>query len=376
VTFQALGLSPQTLAGVQRAGFTEPTPIQRAAIPVVLTGKDLIGCAETGTGKTAAFVLPIIDKMRAKPSTRALVLAPTRELAIQIASAVETLGGAKPPTIAIVLGGVSMGPQISALGRRPAFVIATPGRLNDHLGRGTAKLEGVSILVLDEADRMLDMGFLPQIERILERIPSERQTLLFSATMPTPKDPLWRSILSVGLRSPERISIDRPRVARKAEQALWKVDQEAKTPVLLDLLDAEQGSVLVFTRTKHRADRVARQLKTAGHRADRIHGDRTQGQREKALESFRAGRVRVLVATDIAARGIDVEGVAHVVNYDLPADPEDYVHRVGRTARAERTGKATSFVLPSEQATIRAIERLTKERLPHLVQKHAEKRSA
>jgi ATP-dependent RNA helicase RhlE len=257
----------------------------------------------------------------------------------------------------VVLGGVGMEPQVAALAQRPAIIVATPGRLIDHLDRRTARLDGVSILVLDEADRMLDMGFLPQIERILSRVPRERQTLLFSATMPDPSDRIWGRLLSLGLRSPVRVQIEPPRVARDAEQALLEVDRASKTPALLELLQSERGSVLVFTRTKHRADRVAKQLATAGHRADRIHGDRSQSQRKQALEGFRSGRVRVLVATDIAARGIDVDGIAHVVNYDLPTTPEDYVHRVGRTARAQRTGRATSFVLAEERPALREIER-------------------
>jgi ATP-dependent RNA helicase RhlE len=299
----------------------------------------------------------------------ALVLAPTRELADQIADAAVVLSAERPVRIAVVFGGVGMEGQRRALAARPQLIIATPGRLIDHMQSGTARLEGVSVLILDEADRMLDMGFAPQLRRILAKVPAARQTLLFSATMPSPGDPNWRDVLAVGLRDPARVAVDPPRVAARAEQSLWLVDINAKTPVLLDLLDAETGSVLVFTRTKHRADRVAKQLRAAGHAADAIHGDRSQSQRERALESFRAGTARILVATDIAARGIDVEAVAHVVNYDLPADPEDYVHRIGRTARAQRAGRATSFVMPDERNTLRVIERLLGSALPPLTPK-------
>jgi ATP-dependent RNA helicase RhlE len=356
MTFSNLGLSKEALHDVERAGFVEPTPVQRAAIPVALSGRDVIGCAQTGTGKTAAFVLPILDRIRAKAASRALILAPTRELAIQIRDTILLLSSRAPVETALVLGGLGMEPQVAALARRPPIIVATPGRLIDHLDRRTARLDGVSVLVLDEADRMLDMGFMPQIERILARVPRQRQTLLFSATMPDPKDAMWGRLLSLGLSSPVRVQVEPPRVAKAAEQALLEVDRASKTTALLELLRAERGSVLVFTRTKHRADRVAKQLATAGHRADRIHGNRSQAQRRQALEGFKSGRVRVLVATDIAARGIDVEGIAHVVNYDLPTTPEDYVHRVGRTARAQRTGRATSFVLKEERPTLRAIE--------------------
>jgi ATP-dependent RNA helicase RhlE len=367
MTFADLALSPKLLARVTAAGYTTPTPIQAAAIPVALERRDLIGCAQTGTGKTAAFLLPILERFQTEEGV-ALILAPTRELAAQIMAAAQQLAPAEPRLrIALVVGGVAMGPQIRDLSSRPRLIIATPGRLIDHLQRGSVDLGRVNVLVLDEADRMLDMGFAPQIERILRRVPKLRQTMLFSATMPSAGDPRWRDVLAIGLDRPVRLAVDPPKVAEKAEQELWLVESDRKMPALLDLLDREPGQVLVFTRTKHRADRVARQISQAGHRTDRIHGDRTQGQRTRALAGFKSSGLRVLVATDIAARGIDVEGVAHVVNYDLPADPEDYLHRVGRTARAARTGRATSFVLREERSVLKQIERLTGRRLPPLM---------
>ncbi len=371
MSFESLGLSARLVQNALRAGYTAPTPIQTAAIPVALTGRDVLGCAQTGTGKTAAFVLPTADRLAQDPSAVALVLAPTRELAQQIAECVRTLVGANT-RVACILGGASMGQQMRDLRASPQWIIATPGRLIDHLERGSLRLGNVKVLVLDEADRMLDMGFAPQLKRILAMVPTERQTLLFSATMPGTGDPGWREIVKVGLRDPARVAVDPPRVAARAEQGLWLVDQASKTPALLTLLKDETGSVLVFTRTKHRADRVARQLAQAGVSSDRIHGDRTQSQRERALADFRAGSVRVLVATDIAARGLDVDGVAHVVNYDLPSDPEDYVHRIGRTARAQRSGRATSFVMPEETPSLRLIERLVGERLPQLLDRRSE----
>jgi ATP-dependent RNA helicase RhlE len=326
----------------------------------------LIACAQTGTGKTAAFVLPILERLLADAELGpALVLAPTRELAMQIADTVHKLAPKGTTRVALVLGGAGMEPQIRELAAGPDFIIATPGRLIDHLDRGTAKLDRISTLVLDEADRMLDMGFAPQIARILRRVPEERHTMLFSATMPSPKDPGWREILAVGLKDPQRISVDPPRVAAKAEQQLIIVDQADKTMILMELIEAENGgSVLVFTRTKHRADRLAKQLVKLNVSVDRIHGDRSQSSRKRALERFKKGEIQVLVATDIAARGIDVPGVAHVVNYDLPMDPEDYVHRVGRTARASLAGKATSLVMRDERPNLKAVEKLIGEPLP------------
>ncbi len=371
MTFESLGLSARLVQHTQRAGFTNPTPIQTAAIPVALTGRDLLGCAQTGTGKTAAFVLPTAQRLANDPAGVALVLAPTRELAQQIADTVRLLTD-DGNRVACILGGASMNQQIHTLRAAPRWIIATPGRLIDHIDRGSVRLANVRVLVLDEADRMLDMGFAPQLRRILAVIPTERQTLLFSATMPSPGDPGWRDVLKAGLRDPMRVAVDPPRVAARAEQSLWLVEQASKTNALTALLRDEAGSVLVFTRTKHRADRVARQLGQAGFTADRIHGDRSQGQRERALAGFRSGEVRILVATDIAARGIDVDGVTHVVNYDLPTDAEDYVHRIGRTARAQRSGRATSFVMPDEHDALRIIERLVGERLPAVQDRRAE----
>ncbi len=371
MSFDSLGLSARAVQNALRAGFVTPTPIQVAAIPVALAGRDLLGCAQTGTGKTAAFVLPTLERLAANPDATALVLAPTRELAQQIADTVRTLSGGAA-RIATILGGASMSQQMHSLRAAPQWIIATPGRLIDHIERHTARMGNVRVLVLDEADRMLDMGFAPQLRRILAVVPSDRQTLLFSATMPGPNDPGWRDIVKAGLRDPVRVAVDPPRVAARAEQSLWMVDQSSKTNALLALLGEESGSVLVFTRTKHRADRVARQLSQAGHSSDRIHGNRSQGQRERALGGFRSNEVRILVATDIAARGIDVDDIALVVNYDLPADAEDYVHRIGRTARAQRSGRAVSFVMPEETPALRLIERLVGERLPATIDKRAE----
>ena len=356
-SFNDLPLSAPMLDAVARAGYETPTPIQARAIGLALDGRDLIGCAQTGTGKTAAFAIPIIERLCAsRPSAgaRALVLAPTRELALQIAQAFAMLGGARGIRTAVLIGGEAMGPQLASVARRPDVIVATPGRLFDHLERRSATLSSVRIVVLDEADRMLDMGFAPQVERILAVTPLDRQTLCFSATMPEAVERLVRKHLS----RPERVdvgTIAKPVAA--VTQRLFATESRDKTPLLLRLLGEGAGQTLVFTRTKHRADRVARAVAAAGHRVTRLHADRTMSQRREALDGFRAGRYRVLVATDIAARGIDVPEIAHVVNFDLPQTPEDYIHRIGRTARAEATGHATSFATPEERDQLRAIER-------------------
>jgi ATP-dependent RNA helicase RhlE len=356
-SFNELSLSAPMLDAVAQAGYTTPTPIQARAIPTALAGRDLIGCAQTGTGKTAAFAIPIIERLAASrpgANARALVLAPTRELALQIAETFRLLGAARGIRAVTLIGGEAMGPQLTSLTRRPDVIIATPGRLIDHLQRRSAMLGSVRIVVLDEADRMLDMGFAPQVERILAAIPLDRQTLCFSATMPEEVERLVRAHLS----RPERIEVG---VAAKpvaaVAQRLYATENRDKTPLLLRLLGEDGGQTLVFTRTKHRADRLARAVAAAGHRVTRLHADRTMSQRREALDGFRAGRYRVLVATNIAARGIDVPEIAHVVNFDLPQTPEDYIHRIGRTARAEATGQATSFATPEERDQLRAIER-------------------
>ena len=357
-SFSALGLSEQALRAVRTAHYEHPTPIQAKAIPPALAGQDVIGCAATGTGKTAAFVLPMIERLAGKSGTRGLVLAPTRELANQIAEHATLFGAARKVRCATLIGGVGMGGQISALRSSPQIVIATPGRLIDHLEQRTARLDGIEILVLDEADRMLDMGFKPQLKRILARVPAQRQTLLFSATMAGEVAEFARTHLRAGA---VRVEVARSGVtAERVDQQVFRVPQEEKGALLMALLSGDEASTLVFTRTKHRADKVARAVERAGHKVARIHADRSQNQRQQALEGFRDGRYRVLVATDIAARGIDVAEIGHVVNFDLPNVPANYVHRVGRTARADASGVASSFVSPEEAPLLRDIERFTR----------------
>ena len=359
--FTALGLSAASLQALAAAGFTTPTPIQSQAIPPALKGCDVIGCAATGTGKTAAYLLPLLERLHGKTGTRALVLAPTRELALQIAQHVDLLGRKAHMRAAVVIGGVGMEGQRRALREGRPLLIATPGRLIDHLDSGTARLDSIEMLVLDEADRMLDMGFAPQLRRVMARLPKQRQTLLFSATMAGEVAAFART----HLRSPVRVEVARSgTTAPRAHQSAYRVGQGEKAALLQALLSASDDSTLVFVRTRRRADKLARSLERAGHRTDRIHADRSQGQRQRALEDFRGGRVRVLVATDIAARGIDVADIGHVVNFDLPHVPEDYVHRIGRTARAAASGRASSFVAPDETPLLLAIERLTRTRVP------------
>src|SRR5438045_2202445 len=357
MTFAALGLSKKCLVALEREGFEAPTPIQAQAIPPALQGKDVVGSAATGTGKTLAFVLPILERLEGKHGTRALVLAPTRELALQIHEQVERFRHGHHLRSAAVIGGVGMAPQRQAFAKGVEIVVATPGRLNDHLDSGTARLDQVEILVLDEADRMLDMGFLPQLRRILKHVPPKRQSLLFSATMAGEVADFARE----HLREPVRVEVARiGATSQRAVQQVFLVGQEEKMALLLALLEQDQLSTLVFTRTKRRADRVARSLLRAGHKVAVIHADRSQGQRRAALEGFRSGEHRVLVATDIAARGIDVAEIGHVVNFDMPHIPEDYVHRIGRTARMEASERASSFASPEEHDLLRGIEKFTR----------------
>jgi ATP-dependent RNA helicase RhlE len=357
LTFAELGLSKKSLSALEKAGFEAPTPIQVQAIPPALAGKDVIGAAATGTGKTLAFVLPILERLTGKLGTRALILAPTRELADQIQEQIERFRHGHHLRSAVVIGGVGMGPQTQAFKSAVEIIVATPGRLNDHLDSRSARLDGIEILVLDEADRMLDMGFLPQLRRILKHVPKTRQSLLFSATMAGEV----ASFAKENLRDPVRIEIARSgTTSERATQQVFLVGQEEKTALLLALLEQDDLSTLVFTRTKRRADKVAKALTRAGHKTAVIHADRSQGQRRGALESFRGGDVRVLVATDIAARGIDVAEIGHVVNFDLPHVPEDYVHRIGRTARASASGRASSFAAPDEHDLLRGIEKFTR----------------
>ncbi len=365
MSFSSFKLDPSLLRGVAALGFTEPTPIQRDGIPPALEGRDLLACAMTGSGKTAAFALPILQRLMGKPrgTTRALVLAPTRELAAQIVEHFNALGRHSGLKAAAVYGGVGMQPQERALRSGVDIIVACPGRLLDHFRHSYAKLAGLEVLVLDEADRMLDMGFLPDIRRILKHLPPVSQTLFFSATLPPPIRELSREML----RNPVAINVERPAApATGVRHAVYAVRQEVKSALLLELLRREDAiaNALVFTRTKHRANRLAQFLHRNGVACERVHGNRSQAQRTEALAGFKGGRFRVLVATDVAARGIDVEGLSHVVNFDVPHVPEDYIHRVGRTARAGATGEALTFVSPEEVNELRAIERTVAKVLP------------
>jgi len=364
--FTALKLHPNLLKGLKELGFPRPTPIQADAIPPAMAGRDVLACAMTGSGKTAAFLLPILHQLIGRPrgTTAALVITPTRELAAQILEDLNDLAVHTPITAASVYGGVGMGPQEHAFRSGADVIVATPGRLLDHFRFPYARLQGLQFLVLDEADRMLDMGFLPDIRRILRHIPSKRQTLFFSATMPAPIAVLTREIL----RDPAMINLQRQSApAVGITQAVYPVPQELKSALLTTLLKrGEIQEALAFTRTKHRADRLAKYLVRQGLQAERIHGNRSQAQRTQALEGFKKGKYRVLVATDIAARGIDVKELGHVVNFDVPTVPDDYIHRVGRTARAETTGDAFTFVSPQEEADLQRIERAVGKRLPRV----------
>ena len=364
--FSNLKLHPNLLRGLKDLGFTRPTSIQADAIPPALAGRDLLACAMTGSGKTAAFLLPILHRLIDEPRgvTRALVLTPTRELAAQILGDLNDLAVHTPITAASVFGGVGMGPQEHAFRSGVDVIVGTPGRLLDHFRRPYARINGLKFLVLDEADRMLDMGFLPDIRRILRHIPTRRQTLFFSATIPPPIAELAREML----HDADTINLERRSApAVGITHAVYPVPQHLKAPLLVTLLKRDEiGDALVFTRTKHRADRLARHLGEHGIRVERIHGNRSQSQRTAALSGFKSGRFRVLVATDIAARGIDVTALGHVVNYDVPAAGEDYIHRVGRTARAELTGAAFTLVSPEEEGNLREIERTIQKRLPRV----------
>ncbi len=358
MSFKELGLHPALLSRCESLGFTTPTPIQEQAIPLVLEGEDLIACAETGTGKTAAFLLPILQKLiDSKPKgTAVLVLAPTRELANQIEQACRDLAP-KNIRCAILIGGAGYRKQEDALRRGADIIVATPGRLVDFMERGEVNFSKLHTLVLDEADRMLDMGFLPAIKRIVKTLPIDRQTLFFSATMSSEIEKIAYSMMI----EPEFIEVSkRGKVTDLVEQSVYPVAAASKTVLLLDLLEREKFErVLVFTRTKRGADKLAHLLEARSHKSNRIHGDRSQSQREAALRSFKNGKTRVLVATDVAARGIDIDSVSHVINYDIPEAPEDYVHRIGRTGRAGNKGRAITLVTAGEEHTMRAIERLT-----------------
>ena len=365
--FAGFKLHPDLLRGTKELGFTRATPIQEQAIPPALEGRDVLACAMTGSGKTAAFLLPILHRLIGKPrgTTRALVITPTRELAAQIEEHLKQLAVHTPLSGAAVFGGVGMGPQEHAFRNGVDVIIATPGRLLDHFKQPYAKLSGLEVLVLDEADRMLDMGFLPDIKRVLKHLPAKRQTLFFSATMPAPILALTRELL----HNPATINLERKSApATGIRQAVYAVREELKPALFVELMRrGDIGSVIVFTRTKHRANRLADYLASEGVPNAKIHGNRSQAQRTEALDGFKTGRYRCLVATDIVARGIDVEQLEHVVNFDVPHVPEDYIHRVGRTARADATGDAFTFVSPEEESDLAAIERSISKRLPRVV---------
>lgn len=363
--FSEFNLDPRLQRNLQAMGFEGPTPIQETTIPPALAGHDILGSAETGTGKTAAFLLPILQKLSAEPGAgrpRALILVPTRELALQVADHAAQLSRGMSIRIATIYGGVGSKPQEQALKQGVDIVIATPGRLLDHIGRHNIAFTALQVFVLDEADRMLDIGFLPDIRRIARLLPFNRQTMLFSATL-EPIVALSREMT----REPVRVEVEKAITPEAITQVLYPVPEHLKFTLLQHLLkDEVLDSVLLFTRTKHRADRVARDLKRAAISAAVIHGNRSQSQRVAALEEFRRGRTRVLVATDIAARGIDVEGISHVVNYDVPSQPEDYIHRIGRTSRAQAIGQACTFVTPEDGPMVHRIEYILKQKITRL----------
>jgi ATP-dependent RNA helicase RhlE len=363
--FAVLGLSAPLLKAVASEGYETPTPIQERAIPHVLQGRDLLGCAQTGTGKTAAFVLPILQNLAARPKNgkiRALVLAPTRELAAQISERAWAYGKNLGLTNTVIYGGVGQRGQEDALRNKPDILIATPGRLLDLMEQGYVRLDGVEVLVLDEADRMLDMGFIHDVRRIVKEVPTKRQTLFFSATMP----PAIAELSTRILIDPVRVEVvPQATTAEKIEQTVHYVTKRDKRALLEHVLRAAGvDRALVFTRTKHGANRLVEQLDRANIRAAAIHGNKSQGARERALEGFKAGDIPVLIATDIAARGIDVDGITHVINYDLPEVPEQYVHRIGRTARAGAGGRAIAFCDDDERGLLKDIERIIRQRIP------------
>lgn len=358
--FHGLGIAPALLEIINKLGIQEPTPIQRQAIPVAMEGNDIVGIAQTGTGKTLAFGLPMLQRL-AQHKGRGLVLLPTRELAVQVDESIKKVGASIGLRTAVLIGGVPMGGQLHALRNAPHVIIATPGRLLDHMTQGSIRLSDLKILVLDEADRMLDMGFAPQLKRIFESIPADRQTMLFSATMPSDIIQIARKYM----KQPTQVEIARQgTTAEGVTQEVFIVRKEDKLKLISKILQDRKGSTLVFCRTKHGARKLTRAIRALGNTAAEIHSDRTQMQRQTALQGFRTGSYRVLVATDIAARGIDVKGIELVVNYDLPDQAEDYVHRIGRTGRAGTTGVAISLATPDQLRDVKMIERLIRLPLP------------
>ena len=362
MSFSSFNLHPQIVAGVKTLGYHTPTPIQHQAIPKVLEGHDVMGLAQTGTGKTAAFVLPILERLLNGPRgrVRALVIAPTRELAEQIHEAIGLLGQQTRLRSITVYGGVSINPQIQKLRTGVEIVVACPGRLLDHIGQQTVNLSHLEVLVLDEADRMFDMGFLPDVRKIIKHVPAKRQTLLFSATMPEDIRRLAHEIL----HTPLTVQVGHTAPANTVSHSLYPVDQHLKTGLLLELLrHTDTESVLIFTRTKHRAKRLGLQLAKAGYRAASLQGNLSQNRRQEALDGFRSGSYQILVATDIAARGIDVSSISHVINYDMPDTADAYTHRIGRTGRAAKTGDAFTFITHEDEDMVRSIERILREKV-------------
>ena len=359
--FSGLGIAPSLLSVLANLKFQTPTPIQVKAIPTAIEGKDIIGIAQTGTGKTLAFGIPLIQRIIQAGQGMGLVIVPTRELALQDAESLESIGRTFRIKTAVLIGGAAMGYQIRMIQRHPHIIIGTPGRIIDHLRQRTLDLRSVKILILDEADRMLDMGFAPQVNQILEAVPKDRQTMLFSATMP-------ENIVRIATRHmklPVRVEVARSgTAAASVEHELFMVKKDQKTRLLDKVLSEHKGSVLLFSRTKYGAKKICRDIKNMGHSAAEIHSNRSLAQRREALEGFKLGKYRVLVATDIASRGIDVKGIEVVINYDLPENPEDYVHRIGRTGRAGQAGRAISFVVSEQHYKVREIERLTRSSFP------------
>lgn len=355
--FKQFNLDPRLKQGITKAGYESPTPIQQAAIPAAVRGRDIIGTAQTGTGKTAAFVLPILNKLLDGPRNmpRALIVTPTRELAEQINDVIKTLSAGTKLKSATIYGGVGAGTQIQALRNGAEILVACPGRLLDLIAQGHAKMAGIEILVLDEADRMFDMGFLPDVRRIVKAVPEKRQTMMFSATFP----PDVELLAQQALHQPQKIAMGIVKPAHTVEHALYPVPQYLKTKLLIELLNrTDTNSVIIFTRTKHRAHRVAQQIQKAGFKATSLHGDRTQGQRQAAIKGFKSGHHEIMVATDIAARGLDIETVSHVINFDMPDTADAYIHRIGRTGRAQRTGDAFTLVTDEDKDMIRTLERI------------------
>ena len=361
-SFYGLGIAPRILDILDRMKFTVPTPIQHKAIPIAIEDKDIIGVAQTGTGKTLAFAVPIIQRLSQRKG-RALILVPTRELAIQVNETFQKIASSFGIKTAVIIGGASMHLQLKALRKNPRVLVATPGRLVDHMERRTVLLADVNVLVLDEADRMLDMGFLPQIEKIIKFVPRNRQTMLFSATIPG----IVVKIATSHMKFPVHVEIaPSGTTAERIIQELFIVRKDAKKQLLEKLLNQYHGPVLLFSRTKRGARKITRLIRDMGHSAAEIHSDRSQSQRKEALDGFKTGKYRILVATDIAARGIDVVGIELVINYNLPEDPENYVHRIGRTGRADHEGRAISFATPEQGGDVRNIEKLIKNALPVL----------